>query len=573
MNEINYSVSFEKPFSHYCEVEISTKDISQDSLIFAMPVWTPGSYLIREFAKNVEGVSAENSDHEKLFVEKIKKNSWKVQTKGQNNITLRYKVYCNENSVRTSVVNDEHAFLSCSGIFMFVRGMQDKKCKVKINLPSEWKKISTGLEKISDNVYEAENYDILADSPMELGNQNIFEFDIKGINHYICMSGKGNYDPEIIKKDFKLIAEEEVKLFGGDIPYRHYTFIIQLGESGRGGLEHLNSFVAQTGRWIFNDEKAYKKFLGLVSHEFFHVWNVKRIRPEALGPFDYENENYTKSLWVSEGFTNFYDNLFLKRCDLLDENEFYEFIDEEINVVMRFNGRFVQSLEESSFDAWIKLYRPDENSENSRISYYTKGSVVAMMLNIEIIRNTNAERSLDDVVIMLYDDFRKDNVKGFSDGRIKEVCEIVSGKNLDDFWLKYITGTDDLPLEAYLELCGLELKNQNDTLRCSLDIDFADKKGKLMARKVFAGGSGYESGINANDEIIAIEGIRVDYESMKTILENFTEGSDIGVLVSRSGFLKEINVKLLKPLPKYKISRMDIMNEEQKRFLNKWLNG
>lgn len=573
MNEIIYSVSFEKPFTHYCEVGISLKDIGQEYLIFAMPVWTPGSYLIREFAKNVEGVTAENLNHEKLSFEKISKNSWKVQTKGQSNIHFRYKVYCNENTVRTSVVNEEHAFLSSSGIFMFVKGLQDKKCKINIDLPSDWKKISTGLEKISENVYEARNYDILADSPIEIGNQEIIEFEIKGVKHYVCMSGKGNYDPEIIKKDFKLIAEEEINFFGGEIPYRHYTFIIRLSDSGRGGLEHLNSFVAQSGRWIFNDEKIYKKFLGLVSHEFFHVWNVKRIRPEALGPFDYEKENYTKSLWVSEGFTNYYDNLFLKRCDILDENEYYGFIDEEVNVVMRFKGRFVQSLTESSFDSWIKLYRPDENSENSRISYYTKGSLVAMMLNIEIIKNTNSVRSLDDVVRMLFDDYKKNTAIGFSDERIKEICETVNGKDLDEFWNKYITGTDDLPLDKYLEICGLELNNLNDSLKSSLDVDYADKDGKLIIRKVFAGGSGYESGINANDEIIAIEGIRVNSELMETILENYNEGSEIKILVSRSGFLKEIKVKLLKPFPKYNISKADNVNDEQKKFLEKWLIG
>ncbi|HMQ68673.1 MAG TPA: PDZ domain-containing protein [Ignavibacteria bacterium] len=573
MSEINYKVSFEKPYTHYCEVEIIVKDPGNDPVIFSMPVWTPGSYLIREFAKNVEGVFAEDAAGSKIAFEKIRKNSWKVESKDQSYIRFGYKVYCNEFSVRTSCINEDHAFLSSSGIFMFIHEMQDKKCILEINRPAGWEKISTGLEKISENIYEAENYDILADSPIAIGNQEILEFEIKGIRHYICMSGKGNYDPEIIKKDFKLIAETEIKFFGGDIPYKHYTFIVFLLEDGGGGLEHLNSFVVMAKRWIFNDEKAYKKFLGLVSHEFFHVWNVKRIRPEALGPFDYENENYTKSLWVSEGFTNFYDNIFIRRSNILNNEEYFEFVDSEINLVMRFNGRFVQSLAESSFDAWIKLYRPNENSLNSGISYYTKGSLTAMILNIEIIKHTGAENSLDDVVKMLYDDYRKDNSKGFTDGRIREICETVIGKNLDDFWDKYINGTEELPLDYYLNYCGLELVNENASLKSSLDIDPFGKNGKLVVRKVFAGGSAYESGINANDEIIAIEGIRVDMDSFKTILENYSEGMEIELLISRDGFLKNVKVKLIKPLPKYKIREMKTKNDEQVKFLDKWIGG
>ncbi|MEZ4820909.1 MAG: PDZ domain-containing protein [Ignavibacteria bacterium] len=573
MSEINYRVSFEKPHTHYCEVEIVIKDPEMDSVIFSMPVWTPGSYLIREFAKNVEGVYAEDSAGNRLAFEKIKKNSWKVESKDQRYIKFGYKVYCNEYSVRTSFINEDHAFLSSSGIFMFVQEMQDKKCILEIDLPSSWKKISTGLEKISENIYEAENYDILIDSPVAIGNQEILEFEIKGVRHYICMSGKGNYDPEIIKKDFKLIAEEEIKFFGGEIPYRHYTFIVFLLENGGGGLEHLNSFVVMSKRWIFNDEKLYKKFLGLVSHEFFHVWNVKRIRPEALGPFDYENENYTKSLWVSEGFTNFYDNIFLRRSNILNNEEYFEFVDNEINAVMRYNGRFVQSLTESSFDSWIKLYRPNENSLNSGISYYTKGSLIAIILNIELIKNTGAERSLDDVMKMLYDDYKKDPSKGFTDDRIKEICETVNGKNLDDFWDKYINGTEELPLEKYLNDCGLELVNENDSLKCSLDIEPVNKKGKLIVNKVFAGGSAYESGINVNDEIIAIDGTRVDMDSIKTILENYSEGMEIELMISRAGFLKSVKVKLIKPLPKYKIKEMKTGNAEQVKFLDKWIGG
>ncbi len=573
MNQINYRVTFEKPFTHYCEVEISIVNIKQDSVIFSLPVWTPGSYLIREFARNVDRVIATGVDGKELLTEKINKNSWKVDTAGQGQISFSYRVYCNELTVRTSEINSDHAFLSSSGVFMFARGYEDKKCILKIELPAEWKKISTGLEKVSGNIYSADNYDVFIDSPVEIGNQNILEFEIKGIKHFICLSGKGNYNEDVLVSDFKRIAEEEIKLLGGDIPYKSYTYIIHLLEKGGGGLEHLNSFVVQIGRWNFSEDKIYKKFLGLVSHEYFHLWNVKRIRPAALGPFDYDFENHTKSLWVAEGWTSYYDNLILRRCGLIDNKEYFEFIDVEVNDIMRFEGRFNQSLSESSFDTWIKFYRKDENFNNSQVSYYTKGALVSLMLNIELIKSTSAEMSLDNALRMLYDDYKKDNSKGFTDERVKEVCEIVCGKNLDEFWKLYISGTAELPLGSYLSECGLELLNENESAQCTLDIEAKSENGKYVIVKVFAGGSAYESGLNAKDEIIAVNGIRIDENLTKKVLKDLPVNSEAIVLISRNGIVRELKVKLLKPLPKYIIIESDIKTSEQKRFLDKWLIG
>jgi len=446
-------------------------------------------------------------------------------------------------------------------------------CILKIELPPEWKKITTGMEKVSRNVYSADNYDVFIDSPVEIGNQNILEFEIRGIKHYICLSGRGNYNEEKLIKDFKTIAEEEIKLLGGDIPYKSYTYIIHLVEKGGGGLEHLNSFVVQMVRWNFNDAKLYRKFLGLVSHEFFHLWNVKRIRPATLGPFDYDKENHTKSLWVAEGWTSFYDNLILRRCGLIDTKEYFEFIDVEVNDIMRFEGRLNQSLAESSFDTWIKFYRKDENFSNSQVSYYTKGALVSMMLNIEIIKSTNAEKSLDDALRMLYDDFKKDSTKGFTDERVKEVCETVCGRSLDDFWEKYIIGVAELPIDSYLEVCGLELINENESAECTLDIESKTDNGKFIITKVHAGGTAYESGLNAKDEIIAVNGIRADQNSLKTLLKDHPAGSEIRVLISRDGLIRETEVKLLKVLPKFCIKESESKTEEQIKFLEKWLNN
>lgn len=573
LKSIEYSISFEKPFTHYCEVEIRVSEFNKDSLIFSMPVWTPGSYLVREFARNVENMRAIDSKGDSLKTEKINKNSWKVFTENHTEVLVKYSVYCNESSVRTSEINSSHAFLNIAGVFMYINGFENAECRLSIKMPSEWSKISTGMTKVSETVFKAKNYDEFADCPVEIGNQDILEFDINGINHFICIYGKGNYNGDTLLTNFKKICEEQIKLFGGNIPYESYTFIIQLVERGGGGLEHMNSFVAQAERWLFTDEKKYKRFLGLVSHEFFHLWNVKRIRPEALGPFDYAHENYTKALWVAEGWTSFYDNVILRRCGILNNKEYYEFLGKELNDVMRFEGRFRQSAEESSFDTWIKFYRKNENFYNSQISYYSKGALIAMLLNLEIIKETNAEKSLDDVLRALNEDYKKDPSKGYSDQRVKDLCEEACKKNLDTFWNKYISGKDELPIGEYLGYAGLVLVNENEFINSSLDILTRNENGKLIIAEVYAGGSGYESGLNSGDEIIAVNDIRMNNELLKTVLENEEPGNTAELLISRNGIIEKIKVKLLKPLPKYVIEESENITEEQQRILNKWLTG
>ncbi|MBK9331545.1 MAG: M61 family metallopeptidase [Ignavibacteria bacterium] len=456
---------------------------------------------------------------------------------------------------------------------MAVSRMEECRCVLTVELPKDWKKISTGLNKISEDVFYADNYDILIDSPLEMGNQNILEFEIQGIKHFICLTGEGKYKDEIIINDFRKIAEEQIKFFGGKIPYEHYTFIIHLVEKGGGGLEHLNSFVAQFARLNFSDENLYRKFLGLVSHEYFHLWNVKRIRPFELGPFDYNKENYTKSLWIAEGWTSFFDNLFIRRCGLINDEEYFEFIENEYNDVMRFKGRFHQSLSESSFDTWIKFYRKDENFSNTQISYYTKGALVAMMLNIEIIKNTNCEKSLDDVMRILYKDYEKDRSKGYTQERIKEVCESVNGGELNEFWKMYVYGTDEIPVEEYLGFAGMEVTDTTNSASADLGIESRTENGKLIIIKVIDGGSSYKYGLNFRDEIISVNNFRVNEENIKSILSGIKPGDEIKVIISREGLIKEISLTLLKPIPKFKIKRMEIITDLQEKVFQKWIPG
>lgn len=570
--EVSYTISFSKPHTHLCEVKVSVKDAGTEPLLFSLPVWTPGSYLIRDFAGKVQDVSA-TGDGKPRAVEKVSKNTWRVEAGEAGEISLSYKVYCNELTVRTSEISEDHAFISPSGVFMFVRGYEELPCTLTVNQPRQWRTISTGLQQTAKHKYRATDYDVFIDCPIELGNQTVLEFRIKNIPHRICITGQGNYDARKLISDFRKIAETQIKFFKGEIPYSSYTYIVHLVEKGGGGLEHLNSFVVQFPRFNFSDSKAYTKFLGLVSHEYFHLWNVKRIRPVALGPFDYDRENYTQSLWIAEGWTSFYDNVFLVRAGLINAEQYLELLEHEVNDVMRFQGRFHQPLRESSHDTWVKFYKKDENFSNSQVSYYTKGALAALMLNIEIMSFTGGRKSIDDVLLELYNEYLEDPSTGYTEEEVKRISENICRKKLDEFWKKYLDGTAEIPLKVYLAKCGIEMKDENINAGCSLDAEIKNENGRLTVAKVFEGGSAYDSGLSTGDEIIAINGYRVDEELMKKLLSGKSAGAKIDVLTSRRGMLKLVKVTLKRPLPKYKLSLKKNPNKREKLMLGKWLNG
>jgi len=571
--KIFYTISFKKPFTHYCEVEIKISlEELKDSLIFSMPSWTPGSYLIRDYARNVEQVKAAGDDRNSLEVVKINKNSWKVHLDKQREVIFRYKVYCNEMSVRTSEINDEHAFLCGAGIFMYVKSMKDSECILKINKPGNWKKVSSGLNKTTRGLFTAGNYNKFIDCPIEIGNQKIIEFDIEGIKYYVSIYGEGNYSDKAVVDDIKKIVNEQINFFR-EVPFKEYTFLIRLAEKSGGGLEHTNSFSVIVERWSFNNEELYKKFLSLVSHEFFHLWNGKRIVPKEFYQYDYDSENYTECLWVIEGWTTFYGDVLVKRCGLFNKKDYFKFVDKLINNVLRHQGRLIQSLEESSFDTWIKFYKKDENYQNANISYYTKGALVALILNLEIMKSTNAEHSLDGVIRKLYEDYKAGDSKGYTNDKIKILCEDISGKDFTDFWNRYIKSTEKIPLEEYLNYAGLTLENEHKKDYISLDIEIVKDKNELLIEKVYAGGSGYESGLNARDKILTINNIEVSKGGLEKRLQDFNVGDIIKLTVLRKDSLKYIDVKLLPALPKFKVQETEEKTDLQTRILNKWING
>ncbi len=571
-NKIAFGVSFSEPQAHYVDVEMEISGIKKDQIEVKMPVWAPGSYLIREFAKNVEGFTASGLNGNVLVTEKINKNTWRINTQKNEKIKISYRVYAFEASVRTSFVDASHAFLSPTGIFMYLAGETKQPATVTIKPFKAWTKISTGLEKIAgkENTFIAPDFDILFDSPIEVGNQDVFEFNAAGVRHEVAMYGGGNYDKERLKVDMPKIIEEETTVFGVN-PNKHYVFIVHNYNSGGGGLEHLNSTVLGASRNNYSTEPGHKSFLELVAHEYFHLWNVKRLRPIALGPFDYDAENYTTNLWIAEGFTAYYDNLIVKRAGFFTTDEYLAMLSNSINTVENQPGNRVQPVSQSSFDAWIKQYRPNENSKNSTISYYDKGSMIAMIMDLEIINATKGKFGLDEVMKAMYDEYYVKLGRGYTDGEFKAMAEKIAGKSFDKIYNDYVNGTKQIEYNSYLGYAGLSLTDEAP-LRNEpyLGAITALKDGKLTITGVARGTAAWIGGLNVNDEIIGIDGFRVD--DIDKAIASKKAGDRVTLLINRDGNLQNIEVTLIKnPNAKFKMNLLENANAEQLIVRKRWL--
>ncbi|MCB9335229.1 MAG: M61 family metallopeptidase [Flavobacteriales bacterium] len=536
-SEIKYKVAMSEPHTHYFEVTMNVLDYQKEYFDIQMPVWAPGSYLVREFSKNVETLKAKADDKE-IKTQQLNKNTWRVFSNNSKNVSISYMVYAFEMSVRTSFIDASHGYFNGTSLFMFIDELKNEKSTLTVIPYKDWKKVSTSLRKISETefIYEADNYDVLVDSPVEIGNQVTFDFTSAGVLHHVAMYGEGNYDIDRLKVDMAKITDAATKVFGEN-PNKEYTFIIHNLTQGSGGLEHLSSTTLQVNRWTYKGDD-YNGFLSLVAHEYFHLWNVKRIRPITLGPFDYNSENYTDLLWVMEGFTSYYDELLLYRAGYYSEEEIIRKFNGSINSIENQPGNKVQPVADASFNAWIKAYRPNENSYNTTISYYTKGSVVANMLDLMIINSTKGKKSLDNVMQYLYNEYYKKQQRGFTIEEMQKALETVSGLKLDDFFNKYIfdTQTFDYPSIYGFAGCKVETSQNN---RPSLGVN---SSGNII-KSVTKNSSAYDGGLNVNDEIIAIDGFRVT-DNLSDFIDSKNVGDKISITISRDNILQTIDIVL-----------------------------
>lgn len=573
---IKYNLRMTKPQSHYYNVEMELEGFSKKELDIKMPVWAPGSYLLREFSKNVNLVTAKDENGNKLEVEKTSKNTWHIVKGKAKKVVVSYDVYAFELTVRTSFLDLTHGFVSSSGVFMYVDGFKDSDGHLQVFPHESFNVITTALKEKGEDVtkdgsktFVFDNYDHLVDCPIEIGNQEVFSFDAAGVKHTVAIYGFGNYDIDSLKVDMAKVVKGATSVFGEN-PNKDYTFIIHNVVDGQGGLEHCNSTVLSVNRWTYSPNK-YVDFLKLVAHEYFHLWNVKRIRPVELGPFNYDEENYTSLLWVMEGFTTYYEKMILLREGIYSQEQFLAKMFSGLNYVEGSIGARVQPVSHASFDAWIKAYRPNENSSNTTQSYYSGGSVKAMMLDAMIIKKYNGEKCLDDFMQLLYSKYYKAKNRGFSEGEFKSELATFLGQNMDEFYAKYIDGTEIPDYDAIFSAIGMHVKYvgaSNPTVGLSL----RDSGGKTIVTNVQSDSAAEDAGISVGDELIGANGLRVDKASLDSYFAHLNDGELIDILYAREDQLLSsvIKVKMYEQ-PKFQY----IVNDESKgnKLFNYWLRG
>ena len=509
---LHYQIEFDDYQQHL--IHVTLRFVANPTQELWLPTWIPGSYLIREFAKHIESVKAYDEAGRELKISKFEKNKWRLFNTDHELITVEYDVYAYDLSVRGSYVDQTRLYVNPACVCLGLKDQEEAECELEVFLPNEFKHftVATGLASKSlvkgRYTLKADNYMQLIDSPFELADQTRFSFEAEGIQHEFVISGKHATNIERLQADIQKICQTEIQLFGS-APFKNYVFMTMATGNSYGGLEHPNSTSLITPRDDLpkanepeEPSEDYQRFLGLCSHEYFHSWLVKYIRPENFVNYDLHKESYTSLLWIFEGFTSYYDDLILLRSGVISQASYLKLLKTQIDRYLQNPGREVQSVAESSFDTWIKFYRPDENSNNAGTSYYNKGCLVALCLDLGLrLRGS----SLDALVRKLYENAQK-GIQ-VSERSIFDLCEELTGHS----WLEQINHliytTDELPLDQLFPEFGIEYQVKNDKTQ-PFGLKVADKPEGVMIQQARRAGAGAKAGLSANDVIVAIDGLK-----------------------------------------------------------------
>lgn len=566
---LHYQIEFDDYKQHL--VHVTIRLLANPNQELWLPTWIPGSYLIREFSKHIEAVKAYDEAGRMLNIKKTEKNRWRLFNTDHELITVEYDVYAYDLSVRGAYVDQTRLYINPACVCLGLEGQEQSACELEIFLPDELKhfQLATGLASKSlvkgRFTLKADHYDQLIDSPFELADQTRFSFETHGIEHEFVISGTHATNVDRLKTDIEKICAAEIDLFGS-APFKNYTFMTMATGNSYGGLEHCNSTSLITPRDDLpksneptEPSKDYQRFLGLCSHEYFHSWLVKFIRPENFANYNLHQEGYTSLLWIFEGFTSYYDDLILLRSGVISQKSYLDLLKSQIDRYLQNPGRFVQTVAESSFDAWIKFYRQDENSNNAGTSYYNKGALVALCLDLGLrLRGS----SLDALMRRLYENTQ--NGVQVNERTIFDLCEELTG----DSWLEQINHlintTEELPLDQLFPEFGLSYTLKNDkTLAYGLKL--ADKPEGVLVQNAHREGAGAKAGISANDVIIAIDGLKA---TTKLIEKYAKQKGNYSVLAFRRDELLSFEVTS----DSINLTEVELIIEDQSKA-DKWLKA
>ena len=540
-----------------------------------MAVWTPGSYLVREYARHVEGLTATDAGRVSLPIEKTRKNRWRITTGGARTVQVAYRVYAHEMSVRTNWVDEEFALLNGAPTFItLVESPSRRAHEVRVVLPKEWARSFSGMQPGSAaNTYVAPDYDALVDSPIVAGTPSVYEFRVSETPHYLVnFRERGVWNGPQAVQDLAKVAEATARFWGGT-PFDRFYFFNIIG-APRNALEHKNSTVINIPLESTTSRDEYLEWLSTAAHEYFHAWNVKRLRPVELGPFDYENEVYTKSLWFVEGVTDYYADVLLSRAGVATRDEYLNALSSQIRSLQTTPGRLEQSAEMASYDAWIKYYRTDENTANTSISYYVKGAVVGFLLDAELRRLTSGSQSLDDVMRIMYSRFSGD--RGFSPDDLRTIAvSVVEPAHVRELraWLeRALATTSELDYIEALNWFGLRLTSAPEAPRPWLGIVTRTADQRTVVSEVRRGSPAFAAGISVGDEITAVDGEPIQPGQLAALLGRLKPGAKIALSLSRSDAIRVIDLTLgIDPGHGWTVSVSPVATQQQQRNLAEWL--
>ncbi len=574
---MHYQITPHNPAAHIFKVKCFIDNPAIDGQVFSLPTWIPGSYMVRDFAKNIVWVKA-SSNGGPVRLDKIDKSSWRAETCA-GSLELEYEVYAWDLSVRSAHLDQNHGYFNGTSVFLKIHGQENLPCTVDIQTPvnsviGDWRVATTlklaGAKEYGFGNYAADNYDDLIDHPVEMADFSMASFDVAGVRHEVVLTGRHKADLDRVCGDLKKICQTHVDFFGELPQMEKYLFQIMVVGDGYGGLEHRSStslLVSRKDLPLIGDSKVsndYQQFLGLCSHEYFHTWNIKRIKPEVFLPYKLGAESYTRQLWAFEGITSYYDDLGLLRSGCISVQDYLTTLAQTMTRVWRGQGRFKQSVAESSFDAWTKFYRQDENAPNAIVSYYTKGSLIALALDLTIRKLTANIKSLDDLMSLLWQNYGKTG-QGLPEGLIEHHAEQVSGSGLSEFFQNYLYGTDDPPLTELLQNVGVEFilrpaesgkdkggkpsqkSNQDLLQRAELGVRTIADKGSLKIANVFDGSAAIKVGLAAGDMLVAIDGLKVAEDNLETLLQQYRPGEVVDVHLFRRDELMVFKLELQSP--------------------------
>lgn len=571
---IRYRVSAPKPATRLLHVAMEVER-PPESIELVLPVWTPGSYMVREFARHVQSFRAASGRGEPLSWRKTRKDTWSVDAGQSDRLVVEIDLYAHDLTVRTSHLDASHLFFNGANGLPFIAGRTNEPLGLSVEVPADWS-VATGLPSSDGNPREfvARDYDELIDSPIHAGPDPILKFDVSGVPHEVATWGHTNMDAERLTSDLARIVAAQADLFGG-LPYDRYVFILMTTNDGRGGLEHRNSCSILAQRFDFRAGPAYERVLRLLSHEFFHTWNVKRIHPQVLAPFDYAEENYTRLLWAMEGITDYYSAVMLRRAGIISADRLLEILGDWMGDQARVPGRFLQSLEESSFDAWIKYYRPDEHSANSSISYYLKGALASMLLDLEIRQRTDGSRSLDDLMRLLWERFGRTG-RGVPEDAYEGLVTAVAGGSWSGFFEHAIRGREDLAYADPLAAAGLEIEwgAEPNAPDAWIGLNLRNENGHAIVASVASDGPAWEAGVAPGDELLALGGFRVTEASLADRLRDYQPGDAIRLTIFRRDELVDFGVNLARrSATRAKLQRTANSTDQQRAIYAGWLGA